>query len=336
MSGVNSRSRFRRRFRALPALLATPLAVLLAAAFVFGTTTVTNQSPIDPLVPFALLVFVIAVPLLAGLASVGAWRNNRRLQWGATGGLLVLGIVPYGIAVEVIMVGILVLLGLLNTVTDRRWYDWWLALALLVPLWTVGSLMVMYTPSHSGVMVAVGGAIIFGATLSVLAASTGILSEPSETVATRTQEPDNESPLTWVLSGIAHGPEWRLTWIAIAMLSIAVTVFHFLGLAWQIYTRYWFWDVMTHTLSGFGVAGIIYLLRPAAFGNTRRLFLFLPALVFTIGAVFEVYEYLFREFYIHWSFERYLSDTLEDLAYDTLGAVLFACFPHSHLVGTSD
>lgn len=336
MSEVNSRNRLRQRFRALPALLATPLAVLLAAALVFGTTTVTNRPSVDPLSPTALLVFVVSVPLLAGLASVGAWRNNRRLQWGATGGLLVLGMVPYGIAVEVVLVGILVLLGLLNTVSDRRWYDGWLALALLVPLWTVGSLMIVYTPGHSGVMVAVGAAIIFGATLSVVAVSTGILSESSETVATRTQEPDDESLLTWALSGIGRGPEWRLTWIAIALLSVTVTVLHFLGLEWGIYTRYWFWDVMTHTLSGFGVAGIIYLLRPAAFGNTRRLFLFLPALVFTIGAVFEVYEYVFREFYIRWSFERYLSDTLEDLAYDTLGALLFACFPYSRLVGMSD
>ena len=332
----HSQSRLRRRFGALPALLATPMAVLLAAALVFGATTVTNRSPVDPLAPTALLVFVVAVPLLAGLASVGAWRNNRRLQWGATGGLLVLGMVPYGVAVEIVLVGILVLLGLLNTVSDRRWYDGWLALVLLIPLWTVGSLMIVYTPGHSGVMVAVGAAIIFGATLSVVAVSTGVLGESSETIASQSQDPDNGSLLGWTFSGIAHGPEWRLTWIAIALLSVTVTVFHFLGLAWRIYTHYWFWDVMTHTLSGFGVAGIIYLLRPSAFDNTRRLFLLVPALVFTIGAVFEVYEYVYREFYIRWSFEQYLSDTLEDLAYDTLGAVLFSCFPYTRLVGTGD
>lgn len=308
------------------------MAFLLAASLMFGPTTVTDEIPANPIAVGLLLLLIVAVPALAVLASVGAWRNNRRLQWGATGALLVFGAVPFGLALEVLLVGILALLGLFNTVADRRWYDVWLAIALLVPLWGVGSLVVVYVPGHGGVMIAVGGALIFGATISVVAASTGTDGTTPDTVPAR-EAPDESSLHAEIVSGIAHGPEWRPTWAAIALLSITVTVFHFLGLAWGIYGRYWFWDVLTHTLSGFGVAGILYLLRPAAFGNTRRLFVFLPALVLTIGAVFEVYEYLFREFYYRWSFERYLRDTLEDLAYDTLGAVLFALFPYTRIIG---
>lgn len=328
---VRVRSRVRRTLRTLPTLLAIPMAVLLAVALVFEPTTITDGGSTDSLATTALLGLVVSVPLLTVLASIGAWRGNRRLQWGATGGLLVLGIVPYGVALEVALVSVLVVLGLLNTVADRRWYDVWLALSMLVPLWGVGSLIVVYTPGHSRVMVVVGGLIILGATLSVVAASTGTLGEIRQPTTAR--EPAKSSPFSSFVSGVAHGPEWRLAWIAVVLLSITVTVFHFFGLAWRIYTRYWFWDVMTHSLSGFGVAAILYLLRPAAFGTGRRLFLFLPVLVFTIGAVFEVYEYVFREFYYRWSIERYLRDTVEDLINDTIGAVLFACFPYTRLAG---
>lgn len=291
----------------------------------------TNEVPSAPLGTITLALSVVAIPIVASIAAAGAWRNDRRLQWAATGSLLIIGIVPLGVIFEVVLVGVLVLLGLLNTVPDRRWYDIWLALALIVSLWGTGSLLVTYTPGHGGVMVVVSATIVFGATVSVLAVGTGRLGEGDRPRGSRANA--NRTPLSEVVSGIASGPEWRIVWVAVALLSVSVTVFHFLGLAWGAYTRYWFWDAVTHSLSGFGVAGIIYLLRPTAFATPRRLFLFLPALVFTIGAVFEVYEYAFREFYVRWSFERYLTDTLSDLGYDTLGALAFACFPYARLVG---
>ncbi len=307
------------------------MAVLLSATLVSGTTTAADGPPSAPVGTIALAFAVVAIPIVASIAAVGAWRNDRRLQWAATGGLLLLGIAPFGVVSEVVLLGVLVLLGLLNTVPDRRWYDVWLALALLVSLWGTGSLLVTYTPGHGGVMVVVGATIVFGATVSVLAAGTGTLGEARPPPATRDHA--GRTPLSWLVSGVASGPGWRIAWIAVALLSLTVTVFHFLGLAWGTYTRYWFWDAITHSLSGFGVAGIVYLSRPAAFATPRRLFLLLPALVFTIGAVFEVYEYAFREFYVRWSFERYLTDTLADLGYDTLGALAFASFPYARLVG---
>lgn len=328
---ARSRSYVRRVLRTLPTLLAVPMAVLVAGALVFEPTIGPEMGESDSLATIALLGIVVSVPLLAVLASIGAWRGNRRLQWGATGGLLILGIVPNGVALEVGLVAVLVVLGFLNTVADRRWYDAWLALSMLVPLWGVGSLIVVYTPGHSRVMVVVGGLIILGATLSVVAASIGTVSEIAQPATAR--EPTKGAPFSWFVSGVAHGPEWRLAWIAVVLLSVTVTAFHFLGLAWRVYTRYWFWDIVTHSLSGFGVAAVLYLLRPAAFETPRRLFLFLPLFVFTIGAMFEVYEYVFREFYHHWSVERYLRDTVADLTYDTIGAALFACFPYTRLAG---
>ncbi|SMO48179.1 hypothetical protein [Halorubrum cibi] len=325
------RGTLRRSLRALPTLLAIPMAVLTSAALVTGTTTAADGFPSTPVGTIALAVSVVAIPIVASIAVVGAWRNDRRIQWAATGGLLIFGIVPFGAAFEVVLVGILVLLGLLNTAPDRRWYDVWLALALLVSLWGIGSLLVVYTPGHGGVMVVVGATIVFGATVSVLAAGSGTLSETRRSLASR--DPAEGIP-SRIVSGVASGPEWRPAWIAIAFLSLAVTTFHFLGLAWGTYTRYWFWDAVTHSLSGFGVAGIVYLLRPSAFTTPRRLFSLLPALVFTIGAVFEVYEYAFREFYVRWSIERYLTDTISDLGYDTLGALAFACFPYARHVGS--
>ncbi|MFC5133343.1 MULTISPECIES: hypothetical protein [Haloferacaceae] len=325
------RNPIRRSLRTLPTLLAIPMAVLLSAALVSGTTTAADGLPSTPVGTIALAVSVVAIPIVASIAAVGAWRNDRRLQWAATGGLLIFGIVPFGMVSEVVLLGVLVLLGLLNTTPDRRWYDVWLALALIVSLWGTGSLLVTYTPGHGGVMVVVGATIVFGATISVLAVNTGTLGGDRRPCGTR--ERASRAPLSEVVSGVASGPEWRIVWVAVALLSVSVTAFHFLGLAWGVYTRYWFWDVVTHSLSGFGVAGIIYLLRPTAFATPRRLFLFLPAIVFTIGAVFEVYEYAFREFYFRWSFERYLTDTLSDLGYDTLGALAFACFPYARLVG---
>lgn len=332
MSGnVELSKPFRRTVRSLPTLLAIPASVLLSAALVSGRTTATTELPSAPIGTIALAFSVVAIPIVASAAAVGAWRDDRRLQWAATGGLLLLGLVPFGVTFEVVLIGVLVVLGLLNTVPDRRWYDVWLALAMVVSLWGTGSLLVAYTTGHGGVMVVVGATIVFGATVSVLAVATGTLGEDGRPHATR--ERARETALSTVVSGIASGPEWRIAWVAVALLSVSVTAFHFLGLAWGAYTRYWFWDVMTHSLSGFGVAGIVYLLRPGTFATPRRLFLFLPALVFTIGAVFEVYEYAFREFYVRWSVERYLADTLSDLAYDALGALAFACFPYARHVG---
>jgi hypothetical protein len=49
--------------------------------------------------------------------------------------------------------------------------------------------------------------------------------------------------------------------------------------------------------------------------------------VVSIGAGFEVYEYLFRGFYEVWSVEYYLQDTIKDMVVNTVGALAFSVLP---------
>jgi hypothetical protein len=106
--------------------------------------------------------------------------------------------------------------------------------------------------------------------------------------------------------------------------ALLCSALHFGGLAYDIYTRYWWWDLLTHSLSGFGVAGVAYVLRPAAFDARRVAYLGVPLAVFLVGAGFEVYEYLFKDFYANWSTAYYAWDTAVDLVLDASGAAVFA------------
>lgn len=52
-----------------------------------------------------------------------------------------------------------------------------------------------------------------------------------------------------------------------------------------------------------------------------------------VGAVFEVYEFVFRTFYRGWSREFYLADTAYDLAVDVAGVFVFSLFPYTRAIG---
>lgn len=113
-------------------------------------------------------------------------------------------------------------------------------------------------------------------------------------------------------------------WVGVALYAAVVSALHFGGLAYDIYTRIWWWDLMTHTASGFGVAAVGYLFVPRAFRRKRVAFLVVPALVLAVGAGFEVYERFFRSFWVSWSFAFYVEDTVVDLVCDVVGALVFA------------
>ena len=119
----------------------------------------------------------------------------------------------------------------------------------------------------------------------------------------------------------------RGAWGLTLTCGAAVSTLHFAGLAYDIYTELWWWDVLTHTTSGFGVAAILYLLsaelRLGLFRNRFGLFVLLPVCVLAIGAWFEVYERVFKDFWFRWSLAYYWDDTFKDLVADTLGAVAF-------------
>jgi hypothetical protein len=320
------------------------MALVVASSLVLRAASGAGGS--TPIGIAALGLLIVAIPVLAVAGALAAWRNRRRHLWGITGALLVLGMLPFGFATQIVLVGLLVLLGAMNTTPSRRWYDVWFALAMLVPLWGIGGLLYAYLPGHSAVLVAVGGAIVFGASVSVVAVTTGTVPAGAATTGAAPTRDSNtpgpsstvgsQGPLGGLVSGIARGPTWRAVWFVVVALSVTVSLLHFGGLAFRLYTRYWWWDVLTHGLSGFGVASIAYLLRPAAFTTTRRLFVFLPAVVLVVGAGFELYEFVFKTFYYRWTTDHYLADTTLDLIVDTGGAVVFALFPHARSVGRRD
>jgi hypothetical protein len=117
-----------------------------------------------------------------------------------------------------------------------------------------------------------------------------------------------------------------LEFAAVATFGVGVTALHFGSTALTLYARVWWWDLLTHSLSGLGVAAVVYHLRPLPLLPLDRplaLFVAIPAVVLATGAWFEVYERLFTDFWVNWSQAYYMRDTLVDLVMDWLGAVAF-------------
>jgi hypothetical protein len=114
----------------------------------------------------------------------------------------------------------------------------------------------------------------------------------------------------------------------VAAFGVAVTGLHFGSLALTLYTRIWWWDLLVHGLSGFGVAALLYVVRPRALSRPLALYVALPAVVLAVGTWFEVYERLFTDFWVTWSRSVYLEDTFVDLVADTAGAVAFGLLAH--------
>ncbi|ELZ55285.1 MULTISPECIES: hypothetical protein [Haloferax] len=110
---------------------------------------------------------------------------------------------------------------------------------------------------------------------------------------------------------------------AVAVFGSVVTVTHFTSMALFLYTRIWWWDILVHAASGFGVAAILYVLNPRLLHSRLALLVVLPMAVAAIGTWFEVYERLFTGFWVEWPRSVYLEDTAVDIVADTAGAVVF-------------
>lgn len=111
---------------------------------------------------------------------------------------------------------------------------------------------------------------------------------------------------------------------AVALWGVACTAVHFSSMALFLYAQIWWWDLFVHAASGFGVAGVLYVLRPREATHPIGLWLVLPLSVLAIGTWFEVYERLLTDFWHHWSLSFYWTDTVEDLVADAAGAVAFS------------
>jgi hypothetical protein len=124
-------------------------------------------------------------------------------------------------------------------------------------------------------------------------------------------------------------PEFQLIAAVFVYLSL------YLGSARDFYYRFWWWDIVLHTGSGF-LLGIVGWIAMFLLNQTERIprgmrpeFLCFFAVTFAVflGVIWEIFEFAVDEFapaINMQSRETGVTDTMHDLIVDTLGAVLVA------------
>lgn len=123
-------------------------------------------------------------------------------------------------------------------------------------------------------------------------------------------------------------PEFQFISAAFVFLSL------FLGSATDFYYKYWWWDAVLHTGSGF-LLGIIGFIAMFVLNGTNRIprgitpgFLCFFAVTFAVflGVLWEIFEFIVDRFTTAnmQSQETGVVDTMQDLIVDTLGAVVVA------------
>lgn len=174
----------------------------------------------------------------------------------------------------------------------------------------------MATPPHLSPKLVVG----VGSLLLTLAATAATMRSPGY--------PAHHALRSWpsVLLGrlrreLPRGDRTSLVWGTIAAWSLLVSVLHFGGVYYNVYTRLAWWDLLTHAMGGAGVAALLAMTFPA---STLRSPAWIPSGVLAIGAGFEVYEFVFKTFWHRWSLSFYATDTAIDLVINTVGAVTIA------------
>lgn len=130
-------------------------------------------------------------------------------------------------------------------------------------------------------------------------------------------------------------PEFQLISAAFVFLSL------FLGSATDFYYKFWWWDIVLHTSSGFllGMAGIIALFlmnrSPGIPQGMRPSFVCFFAVTFavTLGVLWEIFEYVVDRIapaVNMQSNETGVVDTMHDLIVDTIGAVIVALMAYAY------
>lgn len=124
-------------------------------------------------------------------------------------------------------------------------------------------------------------------------------------------------------------PEFQLVSALFVFLSL------YLGSAFDFYDRFWWWDMVLHTSSGFllGIIGFIALfllnhidrlpagIKPAFLG------FFAVTFAVTLGVVWEIFEFAMDRLHPAWDMQvagTGVADTMEDLIVDTVGAMVVA------------
>lgn len=131
-------------------------------------------------------------------------------------------------------------------------------------------------------------------------------------------------------------PEFQLISATFIFLSL------FLGSAGDFYYRFWWWDIVLHTGSGFllGIVGFIalYLLNhtdrlPRELSPAFRCFFGVTFAVF-LGVLWEIFEFAADQIAPYWNMqsgETGVADTMWDLIVDTIGAVIVGLMGYAYL-----
>jgi len=134
---------------------------------------------------------------------------------------------------------------------------------------------------------------------------------------------------------------WLGVWITTAVFL------HTLGSGW-FYAQIWWWDHLTHALSASLVAGVGYTTIRAVDLHSdeihipaRFAFVFIFVVVLGFGVVWELFEFgldiVADETGIDMPLAQHgLDDTVNDLMYNTVGALIVAVFGQAHLSGVAD
>lgn len=124
-----------------------------------------------------------------------------------------------------------------------------------------------------------------------------------------------------------------------ALAVVFVYASLFLGEVHGYYVRYWWWDAVLHTGSGFllGIFGflLVYVLneRPDIDLHMRPRFVALFAFMFAVGmgALWEIFEFAMDQTFGMNMQKSGLVDTMWDLIVDTIGAAVIAILGWSYL-----
>jgi hypothetical protein len=124
-----------------------------------------------------------------------------------------------------------------------------------------------------------------------------------------------------VAAGFRRRNRETVYWSVLGLYSAGVAVLHFGGMRLDVYTAVHWWDLLTHALGGIGVAALLHLTFAGRSGSPRPTGWLVPA-VLAIGAGFEIYEFVFKDFWYAWPLRFYLVDTVVDLVFGAIGAAV--------------
>ncbi len=133
-------------------------------------------------------------------------------------------------------------------------------------------------------------------------------------------------------------PDFQLISALFVFLSL------FLGSALDFYYKFWWWDLVLHTASGFllGIVGFIVLFVLNQTDHlpkgVKPVFLCVFGVTFavTLGVIWEIFEFAMDRFWPVLDMQsqsrgRGVVDTMKDLIVDTIGAIVVALMGYGYL-----